>query len=258
MEIPRRTVLKGASSLPLAAVLADPLIAQAVAATTENVTIKTGSGRSISGALALPAQAKGPAILLVHEWWGLNNQIKSVAANYAKQGYVALAADLYGQPAATTAAGARKLMGEFSRNPKAGFEAVGAWVNWLRGHNRSTGKVGTVGWCFGGGWSLNASIAAPVDATVIYYGHVIRPPEMVKKLRGPVLGHFATQDQWINRAMVAKFQNAMKAAGKADQLTVHWYEANHAFANPSSGRFNEAASKLAWRRTTDFYKKNLG
>jgi carboxymethylenebutenolidase len=257
MEIPRRTMLKGAASLPLAAVLADPLITQAVAATTQNVTIKTASGKSISGAMALPQRAKGPTLLLVHEWWGLNDQIKAVAADYAKQGYVALAADLYGVPAATTAAGARKLMGNFMKNPKAGFEAVGAWVNWLRAHERGTGKVGSVGWCFGGGWSLNASIAAPVDATVIYYGHVVRPPSMLKKLKGPVLGHFATRDGWINKAMVAKFEAAMKAAGKGDQLTVHWYEADHAFANPSISRFNAAASKLAWKRTADFYKQNL-
>lgn len=257
MELPRRSLLKGAASLPLAAVLADPLITRAVAATTRNVAIKTASGRSISGALALPAQAKGPTLLLIHEWWGLNDQIRAVAADYAKQGYVALAADLYGKPAATTPGGARKLMGAFMQDPKAGFEAVGAWVNWLRRHRRGTGKVGTVGWCFGGGWSLNASIAAPVDATVIYYGHVIRPQEMLKKLKGPVLGHFATQDAWINRAMVSKFEAAMKAAGKADQLTVHWYEANHAFANPSSSRFDEAAAKLAWRRTANFYRKAL-
>ena len=160
--------------------------------------------------------------------------------------------------AATTPAGAKKLMGAFMKNPKPGFEAVGTWVNWLRKHERGTGKVGSVGWCFGGGWSLNASIAAPVDATVIYYGHVIRPPEMLKKLKGPVLGHFATRDRWINKAMVSKFEAAMKTAGKADQLTVHWYEADHAFANPSGNRFNEAASKLAWNRTAAFYKQNLG
>ncbi len=257
MDIPRRTLLKGAASLPLAAVLADPLVTHAVAATTRKVTIQTGSGKDISGALALPQQAKGPALLLVHEWWGLNDQIKAVAADYARQGYVALAVDLYGVPAARTAAGARTLMGNFMKNPKAGFEAVGAWVNWLRAHDRGTGKVGSVGWCFGGGWSLNASIAAPVDATVIYYGHVIRPAAMLKKLKGPVLGHFATRDGWINKAMVVKFEAAMKAAGKADLLTVHWYEADHAFANPSISRFNRAASKLAWQRTADFYTKNL-
>ena len=258
MEIPRRTMLKGAASLPLAAVLADPLITQAVAATTDTVTIKTAGGQSISCALALPQQAKGPTLLLIHEWWGLNDQIKAVAVDYAKQGYVALAPNLYGVPPATTPAGAKKLMGAFMAKPKAGFEAVGACVNWLRGHARGTGKVGTVGWCFGGGWSLNASIAAPVDATVIYYGHVIRPPEMLKKLKGPVLGHFATRDKWINRDMVSKFEAGMKAAGKGGQLTTHWYEADHAFANPSSSRFDEAASKLAWNRTADFYKKHLG
>jgi len=257
MEIPRRTLLQGAASLPLAAVLADPLITRAVAATTETVTIKTASGRSLSGALALPAQAKGPTLLLIHEWWGLNDQIRAVAADYAKQGYVALALDLYGAPAATTPAGAKKLMGAFNKNPKQGFETVGTWVNWLRGHARATGKVGTAGWCFGGGWSLNASIAAPVDATVIYYGHVIRPPDMLRKLKGPVLGHFATKDKWINRAMVAKFEAAMKAVGKGDDLTTHWYEADHAFANPSGSRFDQAAAKLAWQRTAAFYQKNL-
>ena len=92
-------------------------------------------------------------------------------------------------------------------------------------------SIGTVGWCFGGGWSLNASIAAPVDATVIYYGRVTRPEQDLARLRGPVLGHFATQDKWINKKMVGAFEAAMKGAGKS--IASHWYQANHAF---ESGR----------------------
>src|SRR3546814_14136984 len=85
--------------------------------------------------------------------------------------------------------------------PAVATETLVGWIGWLKKHEAFAGKIGTIGWCFGGGWSLNASIAAPVDATVIYYGRVDRDAEDLKKLKGPVLGHFATQDKSINKQM---------------------------------------------------------
>lgn len=141
-------------------------------------------------------------------------------------------------------------------NPTRATEELVAWVQWLREHESSSGKVGTVGWCFGGGWSLNASLATPVDATVIYYGNVKKSAEQLRTLWSPVLGHFATMDKRINRKMVGGFEQAMTTAGKVD-LTVHWYEADHAFANPSGGRYDAEDAKLAWSRTLAFFKKHL-
>jgi carboxymethylenebutenolidase len=125
----------------------------------------------------------------------------------------------------------------------------------LKANPKVDGKVGTVGWCFGGGWSLNASIAEPVDATVVYYGKVDKTAGQLAHLEGPVLGHFATRDQWINREMVDGFEKAMNAAGKP--YTVYWYDADHAFANPSGGRYDAEDAKLAWERTLAFYRQNL-
>jgi dienelactone hydrolase len=90
---------------------------------------------------------------------------------------------------------------------------------WLQKHPKATGKVATIGWCYGGGWSLNASIATPVDATIVYYGRVDQPADRLARLKGPVLGHFATRDQWINRPMVEGFERAMAEAGKP--LTIY-------------------------------------
>ena len=126
---------------------------------------------------------------------------------------------------------------------------------WLKSHDLYAGKLGTVGWCFGGGWSLNASLAEPADATVVYYGRVGGPAERLRRLKGPVLGHYATNDQWINNQMVSAFEAAMDEAGKS--YTSHWYEANHAFANPSSGRYDRADAQLAWKRTLEFFGANL-
>ena len=257
MTVHRRNVLKGAAALPLSAILADASITAAVAAGLDTVSIKTAGGRSVSAALALPAAQKAPALVLIHEWWGLNDQIKAVAADYARAGYVALAIDLYGGKVGKTPGEAQALMRASMKDPKAGFETCGAWIDWLKQHARSTGKVGTLGWCFGGGWSLNASIARPVDATVIYYGHVLRSVDQLKMLKGPVMGHFARKDRFIDAKMVGAFEKTMAAAGKKDALQVFWYDADHAFANPSGGRFDEAASKLAWARTADFFEKTL-
>ncbi|MDJ0947929.1 MAG: dienelactone hydrolase family protein [Alphaproteobacteria bacterium] len=262
MNIARRDMLRGAASLPLAAILADPLIARAVAAGLDQVSTKTAGGKTVNASLALPARTPAPAVVLVHEWWGLNDQIKSVAAELAKEGYIGLAVDLYDGKVADKPEGAKPLMGAAMKQPKVAQETVAAWADWLAAHDQATGKIGTVGWCFGGGWSLNASLLRPVDATVIYYGSVSpewggvsRAPDALAKLKGPVLGHYATQDNWITKDMVAGFEARMKEADKP--FTSHWYEAQHAFANPTQARYDEADAKTAWERTSAFFKQNL-
>jgi carboxymethylenebutenolidase len=100
-------------------------------------------------------------------------------------------------------------------------------------------------------------LADPVDATVVYYGNVAKSADELKSLQGPLLGHFGTLDKNINRQMVEGFQKAAVEAGKQDQITVHWYEADHAFANPSGARYDVEDAKLAWERTMEFLRQNL-
>ena len=252
----RRRFLAGAATLPLAAVLAWPDLARAAADRLESVTVDTPSGRKAMGVIAMPEQTPAPAVLLLPEWWGLNDQIKSVASEFANKGFVAFAFDIYDGDVATTREKARSLMEGV--DAEATTEKVSAVVDFLRNHDQTTGKVGTVGWCFGGGWSLNTSIATPVDATVIYYGRVNKPADQLEALQGPVLSHFATEDAFIDEAMVGNFQAAMAEAGKADQLTVHWYVADHAFANPTGARYDEDDAALAWARTLAFFEQHLG
>lgn len=252
----RRLFLKGLTCLPLAAVLAHSDLAKAAADTTQTVTLKLPDGKEVSAALALPENDNAPTILLIHEWWGLNDQIKSVAAELAQQGYIALAVDLYGGGIATSGEEAMSLMKAVQ--PEAATQTLSGWIEFLRSHEKGNAKVATMGWCFGGGWSLNASVASAVDATVIYYGRVTTPADQLKNLSGPVLGHFGTLDKNINQEMVAGFESQMKEAGKAEQLTVHWYEANHAFANPTGSRFDADDAATAWERTMSFLQTNIG
>ena len=254
----RRDVLKTiaqlpAAGLPLAMVLADPGLARAAAEGLETVAITTPGGAHVSAALAVPEVTPAPVVLLVHEWWGLNDHIKSVAAEFAAQGYVALAIDLYGGNVATTRDDAKTYMQAVDGDVAS--DTAGAWVDWLRARGEVTGKVGTVGWCFGGGWSLNTALARPVDATVAYCGRVNKSAADLASLDGPVLGHFATRDNWINADMVGGFEAAMDDAGKI--YTNHWYEADHAFANPTQARYDAEDAALSWDRTLAFLAANL-
>ena len=253
MQIARRNVVLGMAGLPLAAVLADPRLAWAAAQSLENVSLTTDGGLNVSAALAVPAQTPAPAILLVHEWWGLNDQIKTMAADLAKQGYLALAVDLYNGHVTDKPDEARKLVGGV--DGAAATDTVGSWLRWLKGHQLASGKSATIGWCFGGGWSLNAALAEPVDATIVYYGSVKKSAGDLQALNGPVLGHFAERDRWINHAMVSGFEAEMAKAGRA--YTSHWYEADHAFANPASARYDEGDAALAWQRSLDFLRQHL-
>ncbi len=251
----RRAFLKGLASLPLAVILADSELAQAAGDPLSRVSLDIGSGPNATAYVAMPDKTPAPCVLLIHEWWGLNPQIKSVAAELARLGYIALTVDLYDGKLATSREDARAYMQAMDKNRAT--QSLIAWIQWLHNNKQSTGKVGTVGWCFGGGWSLNASLAAPVDATVVYYGNVRKQANELKALKGPVLGHFGTLDSHINAEMVAGFEQAMHKAGKTD-LKVNWYTANHAFANPTGARYDEADAKLAWSRTVEFFRRNLG
>ena len=250
----RRSILKGIAGLPIAAILADPRLASAAAAGLETVSITPPGGKAVSAAVALPMRTPAPAVLLVHEWWGLNDQIKSMARAFADQGYVALAIDLYDGKVTDNPDDARAFMGQVQADRATA--TVGAWMDWLRARGDTTAKLGTVGWCFGGGWSLNASLTRPAEATVIYYGRLVQDQGRLAALHGPVLGHYASRDKWINDNMVAGFESAMTAAGRP--FTSHWYEADHAFANPTSARYDEADAALAWTRTLAFFADNLG
>ena len=250
----RRDILKGASLLPLGAILANPALAKMVADEVAIQSLTLPSGRKVRAAVARPDSPIAPSVLLIHEWWGLNDQIKTVAADFAKQGYLAVAVDLYSGKVGTTPDEAKQYMQSVKADEAT--ETLQGWAEWAKSQKETTDKLGTIGWCFGGGWSLNASIATPVDATIIYYGNVARDAAALKALKGPVQGHFATKDKWINKEMVAGFEAEMQKAGQPAPET-YWYEADHAFANPSSGRFDAEDAQLAWRRSMDFFKAHL-
>ncbi|MFN3232294.1 MAG: dienelactone hydrolase family protein [Alphaproteobacteria bacterium] len=253
-SISRRSVLKGVGAVPLATVLATPALTKASAAATTDVSLETADGRTVSASLALPDVTPAPAVILIHEWWGLNDQIKTMAVELAKEGFVALAVDMYGVPATDDPAKARELVGAVVHEE--GIDTINSWAGWLRGDDLTNGKVAAMGWCFGGGWALEAAIHSEVDSAIIYYGRVDQPVEKLSEIDGPVLGHFATEDAFIDKPMVEGFEAGMAEAGK--ELTVHWYEADHAFANPTSARYDDQDAALAWARTLAFLKETIG
>jgi len=248
--VDRRTALKAIGGVPLVAAGGQAALA---AAKTSNISLSTSMQNSVGCYLAVPNVMPAPSVLLIHEWWGLNDQIKQTAVRFADEGYLSLAVDLYKGQVAKVPDDARSLTQQVDANEA--LDTLTSWIAWLREHSDSTGKVGTVGWCFGGGWSLNASIATPVDATVIYYGRCNASAAETAKLHGPLMGHFATRDQWINRKMVSDFEQAMNASGKTYQN--FWYEADHAFANPTSVRHDQEDAALAWTRTLEFFATHL-
>ena len=235
-------VTAGAS---LAALLANPDKLRAATSALELVTLTTMSGAKVVGAVARPAKASALTVVIIHEWWGLNDQIKAVAATLAEAGHTAVAVDLMNGSSTDDPAKAKIQMAAVT--PEGAGETLHAWMIWAR---QQTAKVATLGFCFGGGWSLNASLADPADGTVIYYGNVDKKAGELATLKGPVLGHFASRDGYISPDMVHRFQEAMKAAGK--RLTAYSYDADHGFANPTTARYDAPDAQMAWSRTAAF------
>lgn len=227
---------------------------------TRMVSYASVAGQPINGYLARPMETGGqplPAILVIHEWWGLNDNVRMMTRRLAGEGYTALAVDLYGGRAAEEPQAARALMMGVTQNPEPAVENLRQAAAWLRREERAP-KLATLGWCFGGGWSLRAGLALPeqVDAVVIYYGQPISDPERLRPLDAPVLGLFGAEDAGIPVAEVRSMESALAALGKP--ATIQVYEgADHGFANPSGRAYNAAAADDAWRRTTAFLAQHL-
>jgi carboxymethylenebutenolidase len=208
--------------------------------------------------LSLPpgAHAPMPAIVVVHEWWGLNEHIEHWADRLAGLGYAALAVDLYGGQVATDADTAMKLMK--SVDATKAHAILDAAVQFLTDDPRiQATKRGVIGWCFGGGWSLQTALAHPdLDAVVMYYGMPVNDPAQLKPLQGQLLGIFANKDTFITPDLVNQFEGALKTAGV--RATILRYDADHAFANPSGPHYDEPSAADAWAHVVDFLGRTLG
>jgi dienelactone hydrolase len=233
--------------------------APAAPVTTERVDYATLDGRQVSGYLARPADApaSAPGLIVIHEWWGLNDNIRAMAERLAGEGYVALAVDLYEGETAEDPERARELA-------TATRERVARLRDNLRqaraylAESAGASKVGAIGWCFGGGWSLDTALqlGEGIDAAVIYYGRLVTDEAALAALRAPVLGIFGSEDRGIPVESVRAFETALERLGKAAE--VHVYEgADHAFANPSGTRYDARAAGDAWARTMAFLRTQL-
>lgn len=241
------------SKVPNSQTLSDPKTAP-----PGEVVYHTGA----RGYMALPPEAitgTKPAVVMIHEWWGLNQHIKDQANLLAQEGYVVLAVDLYGNGKvaadSTEAQASTRAVGE---KPAEAASNLASAVAFLKARpDVKPNKVASLGWCFGGGWSLKLVQAQKdLSAGVIYYGALAKTADEVRGLP-PILGIFGATDANPSASMVAEFKTALTTAGVPHEI--HSYEgAGHAFANPSGGeRYKAEAAKDAWAKTLAFLKAKL-
>jgi carboxymethylenebutenolidase len=221
----------------------------------EMVTFKATDGVNASGYVIRAKQKTNNWIFVFQEWWGLNENIKRQAEDlYNSLGNVnVVALDMYDGKIATDRDNAGKYMQEFKQ------ERGNAIVQGALAYVGKNAKIGTVGWCFGGGQSMQAALTVGKQsaACVIYYGMPEENVDKLKTLSSDALFIFAEQDQWINADVLSKFEANAKAAGK--NLTIKKYDAGHGFANPSNpmGAFNETSYNDAYANTVAFFKARL-
>lgn len=207
------------------------------------------------GYYAYPSEeGQYPGIVMIHEWWGLNDHIKNTARQLASEGYNVLAVDLYNGEVAQTPDQARSLTGGLDQNEA--VENMQAAVAFLQAQNSS--KIASLGWCFGGRQSVELAISGQqLDATVVYYGGgMATSTEKLTPINWPVLGVFGDQDQGIPVAMVNDFENSLNSLGVENEIYI--YEGvGHAFANPSGANYAPEPTMDAWEKTLSFLERHL-
>lgn len=227
------------------------------AANGKSVAYKSGD-EVVHGVLYTP-RGKGPfpALVVIHEWWGLVPWVKEQAAKLADQGYVTLAVDLYRGKATDSPEVAHELMRGLPED-RANRDLLAAVAYLKSRKDVKADKIGSIGWCMGGGYSLDLAIADPtLAADVINYGHLATDPARIRQIHAPILGLFGAQDQGIPPADVRKFEQDVRQMGKKIDVVIY-PDAGHAFENPNNHagyRPQDAAD--AWQRTVKFLAATL-
>lgn len=227
-------------------------------ATGKNVSYKSGD-ETVNAVLYTPSSGSGPfpALVVIHEWWGLNDWVKEQAQKLADQGYVTLAIDLYRGKVAQTPDEAHEIMrgvpeDRAKRDLNAAFDYLASQKN------VKANKIGAIGWCMGGGYALDLALEQPkLAADVINYGHLATDDAALQKINAPILGLFGGQDRGIPPDSVKAFEQQMKKLGKSVEVKVY-PDAGHGFENPNnkSGYRGEDAQD-AWNKTIVFLDANL-
>lgn len=214
------------------------------------IKLKTSDGQEANAYFLKAKTETDNWIFVFQEWWGLNDYIKRESEKlYNDLGNVnVIALDMYDGKSTTDSKEAASYMGEFKQ------DRGNVIVNGALAFAGKSAKVATIGWCFGGGQSMQAALTAGGQAVacVIYYGQPEDNIERLKTLNCDVLNIWPTQDRWINQEMMDKFQSNMTAAGK--KLTIKAYDADHAFANPSNPKHSKELAADAYANTTAFFK----
>jgi carboxymethylenebutenolidase len=213
-----------------------------------------------SGYLVYPENGTDlPAVVMIHEWWGLNQNIKNMAEQLAREGYVVLAVDLYGNEVATETNRARELSSAVRSNLQVAIENMQAGVQHLSSlQSVNSSRIASLGWCFGGGQSLQLALNTeqPLAATVIYYGDLVTDQNELSKIDWPVLGIFGSDDQSIPVDTVRQFESALDSNSIENEIYI--YEGvGHAFANPSGDNYAPEETAGAWAKTLDFLKRHV-
>ena len=243
--------------MKLLAVIVVLLSSALSASTSKTVSYKSGED-NVTGVLYAP-DGKGPfpGIVVIHEWWGLDDWVKEQAAKLADQGYVALAVDLYRGKVATTPDEAHEIMRGVPEDRAQ--RDLHAAVEFLKAQsNVNKDRIGAIGWCMGGGYALDVALLEPsLRADVINYGHLATDPGSIAKIHAAVLGIFGGQDRGIPVDDVKKFEQALKQQGNKVEIVIY-PDAGHAFENPNNKtgyRADEAAD--ARKRTVTFLASTL-
>jgi carboxymethylenebutenolidase len=205
-------------------------------------------------------QQKLPAVVMIHEWWGLNDNIKEMADELAGEGYVVLAADLYNGEVATDPNRATELSSSVRENPQQAITNLQSAVQYLASlPNVNSSRIASLGWCFGGGQSLQLALNSeqhPLAATVIYYGNLVNDTNELSKIKWPVLGIFGDQDNSIPVDSVRAFGRGLNQTGVTNEIYLY-PGVGHAFANPSGDNYAPQETTDAWQKTLTFLDKYL-
>ena len=198
-----------------------------------------------------------PAIIVIHEWWGLNDNVRAMANRLAAEGYIVLAIDLFGGKVAVSPMEARQLMISVVEHPDLAAENIRQAYIFVD-DTAGAPSIGSLGWCFGGGWSLNTAMLFPdkLDASVIYYGQVTEDEDKLRPISAPILGLFAAEDRGIRVESVQAFEASLERLRK--DFEIHIYpNVGHAFANPTGRNYDAEAAEDAWQKTLDFLSQKL-